>query len=243
MSISITKILKPALAAVVGVTAVLIMIAAFQPPQSTVSEAKGNQEDAKNAKRRWKWLVPPPPFVKLLNVKNLDGDSWMTDVELKFKNKSDRPLYFLEFVIYAPNMKIQDAVAAIHVRFGDSDLWDKRTPTEDDPFIAAGEEFVLTVSENRKELFRKIFQNALPQKGDRAESMSLVEFYNYHTVFDRDAKYVNDQLISGEGVRQISSPRPQGIQTVPGLLIQGATGTYICSVNEWNPCGGELQNR
>jgi hypothetical protein len=206
MSISITTILKPALAAVIGVTAVLI-IAAFQPPQSIVSEAKGNQEDAKNAKRGWRWLVPPPPFVKLLNVKNLDGDSWMTDVELKFKNKSDRPLYYLEFVISTPNMKIQDAVAAVRLSFGDPDLWDKRNPTEDDPVVRPGEEFVLTVDETKKEFLQRVFQNALPQKGDRTESMSLVEFYNYHTVFDHDAKYVNDKLISGEGVRQISSNR------------------------------------
>jgi hypothetical protein len=206
-----------AVSAIAALALVAVLAAFFQASQQTINRASVKQglgQDRDEAKRKWRWLIEPLPFLELIELRNLDSDNWMTDLEIKLKNKSEKPIYYVDLIVCVPDLKSHDAIVTIHFELGNPDLWSKDEPlasaSPGDKFLKPGEETVLKVKDEHKSFLRKIFEQAIPQRGDLTTSTSRLELYFHQIVFSDGTKYSGKQLVPGSGKKQsLNVPRPQ----------------------------------
>lgn len=182
---------------------------ASQPSANVASAKQGIGQDQEGAKRKWRWLSTLPPFLELVEIKNLDSDNWVTDLQIKIKNKSDKPIMYIDFYVFAPDLKNDyghdfDAVFS----FGDHRLWSKDRASEEDKLLQPGEEVVLTQKEDYKASAPKRLERALSQRRDLSSRDLRLEIAPHYTMFSDGTKYHGAQLIKGSGPQQsFSTPK------------------------------------
>ncbi len=85
-----------------------------------------------------------PIEVKIKNsdkVKNLDNENWVRDLEIEVKNKSDKPIYFLNLYVVLPEVKSsQGNTIGFPIRYGRIEFITFDTPviSEDVPILPGG---------------------------------------------------------------------------------------------------------
>jgi hypothetical protein len=215
------KLHKIAVSAIAALALVAVLAAFFQASQQTTNRSSANQDPQQDSRqgpkqasgrnrgggeRKWIWLSEPPTFLELVEVKNLDSDKWMEDLEIKVKNTSEKPICFIEFNVSVPGLKVVDATVGFDLHFGSPDLWHKSRPSIEDKLLEPGEEVVLTVKEAYKPFLRKVFERATDERGIVPSTVSQVAFYFYQTMFSDGTKYGGKQkLLEGEKKQSLNT--------------------------------------
>lgn len=123
----------------------IILIKAFVWKGSAQSNEPQNERTLKT-----KEFKDMPLVVK--EVKNLQSDSWPQELEIKVKNVSNKPIYYIRAYLIFPDDPVPNGRSGIRLLFGNGKngyLWNHANP--EDPHIAPGETYTFIIGE----LFRK----------------------------------------------------------------------------------------
>jgi hypothetical protein len=86
--------------------------------------------------------------VELVEVRNLQSETWWKDLEIELKNVSKKPIYFLTAYLEFPDESIDGARHGIRLAWGDPKKLDTRKlAAADAEFVEPGKTFVLTIPE------------------------------------------------------------------------------------------------
>ena len=115
--------------------------------------------------------MPTDTTVAVVGIRNLQNEHWLRDLEIEVQNNSKKPIYFLEVILYFPDIpKIIDTEGiergfAISLIYGRRDLGRfKQRITDEDVPILAGEKCILRIPEpNWKGLESHLTRNNIPQ--------------------------------------------------------------------------------
>jgi hypothetical protein len=103
-----------------------------------------------------------PLPLKIVEVKNLQNDSFISDMEIHIKNVSDKPIYYIRLGVNLPGVKEYSGGKdfGIFIRYGRPELIDfKQKPTDDDRPIMPGEMYVFKVPEALSSGFESYARN------------------------------------------------------------------------------------
>lgn len=88
-------------------------------------------------------------------VRNLQSETWHTDLEVEVKNVSNKQIYFILAYLSFPDVPVSNGVFGIALEFGTRRNIDYRnTAAPKDPRINPGDKFVFTIPENMREGLR-----------------------------------------------------------------------------------------
>jgi hypothetical protein len=86
--------------------------------------------------------------VALVEVRNLQSETWYEDLEIELKNVSNKPIYFRTASLEFPDEKLSWGVSGIGLRWGDSKKLDSRKYADPEAeHVEPGKTFVLTIPE------------------------------------------------------------------------------------------------
>ncbi len=100
-----------------------------------------------------------PPRVPIdVEIKNLKGDSFLRDVEIKVTNTAKKPIYFLELSIVLPdNLSPAGYPIGFPLRYGRPELIKFENPLEpDDVPLLPGDSFMFKIPERNLEGFERL---------------------------------------------------------------------------------------
>jgi hypothetical protein len=84
--------------------------------------------------------------VELVEVRNLQSETWWKDLEIELKNVSKKPIYFLTAYLEFPDESIDGARHGISLAWGNPKKLDSRKLADADAeFVEPGKTFVLTI--------------------------------------------------------------------------------------------------
>lgn len=135
-AISFTKRLF--LFVVIGATSIILIIAiyALGPIQSESKERELKTRDFKD--------MP----VEVVEVRNLQSDTWWKDLEIELKNVSKKPIYYLSAYLEFPDQSLDGARHGILLAWGDGEKLDRRKFADmGAEHVAPGDTLVLTIGE------------------------------------------------------------------------------------------------
>jgi hypothetical protein len=98
--------------------------------------------------------MPANTTVVIVEIRNLQGEHWLRDLEIEVQNNSGKPIYFMEVILYFPDIpKITDTEGiergfATSLIYGRRDLTKlKQRITHEDVPILPGEKCILRIPE------------------------------------------------------------------------------------------------
>jgi len=138
-AISLTKRLL--LLIIFGIASIFLIrtIYALAPSQS-------NNASAHERKIKVRTFKDIP--VSLVEVRNLQSETWYEDLEIELKNVSTKPIYFLTAYLEFPDDRWGDSIYGVNLAWGDPtklDMW-KVAPAGAE-YVEPGKTFVLTIPE------------------------------------------------------------------------------------------------
>jgi hypothetical protein len=105
-----------------------------QSPESSGQERKIKTRDFKD--------MP----VALVEVRNMESETWYEDLEIELKNVSNKPIYFLTAYLEFPDEQLSWGTSGVHLSWGDpKKLDDRRFADSDAEHVDPGETFVVTI--------------------------------------------------------------------------------------------------
>ena len=132
---------------------VLALSASFMFTQgaSTTSvrqEKQSNQPTASPSQKEMGIGVPKHIPIKI-KVKNLNNEKWANDLEVEITNKSDKPIYYLSFLVIPQSENVADEKVAFWLHYGRPQLNNFSTPIENtDVPLLPNETCVLKIPES-----------------------------------------------------------------------------------------------
>jgi hypothetical protein len=86
--------------------------------------------------------------VELVEVRNLQSETWWKDLEIELKNVSKKPIYFLTAYLEFPDDRWGDSFYGISLAWGDPKKLDlRKLASADAEYVEPGKTFVLTIPE------------------------------------------------------------------------------------------------
>lgn len=86
--------------------------------------------------------------VALVDVRNLESETWYEDLEIELKNVSSKPIYFLSAYLEFSDEKLSWGKSGIRLSWGDPKKLDSRNYADPDAeHVEPGKTFVLTIPE------------------------------------------------------------------------------------------------
>jgi hypothetical protein len=84
--------------------------------------------------------------VSIVEVRNLQAEHWIRDIEIVVKNVSEKPIYYIKIMVVLPDVIVRDSAYGISLRYGRRALIriDERPRAGDVP-LKAGETYVFKV--------------------------------------------------------------------------------------------------
>ena len=84
--------------------------------------------------------------VSLVEVRNLQSETWYKDLEIELKNVSDKPIYFFTASLELPDEYQASGVSGVGLDWGDPKKLDDHQVAEPDaPHVDPGKTFVVTI--------------------------------------------------------------------------------------------------
>lgn len=133
--------------AALGVASIFVIkaIYAFAP-----AEAKPVGQERKVKVRDFQGMP-----VALVEVRNLQSETWYEDLEIELKNVSGKPIYFLSAYLEFPDDSVGGTIYGIHLSWGEPKRLDSRKYADPDAaHVQTGKTFVLTIPEMYKKGLR-----------------------------------------------------------------------------------------
>jgi hypothetical protein len=86
--------------------------------------------------------------VELVEVRNLQSETWWKDLEIELKNVSKKPIYFLTAYLEFPDDRWGDSIYGVRLAWGNPKKLDMRKfAAADAEYVEPGKTFVLTIPE------------------------------------------------------------------------------------------------
>lgn len=140
-----------------------------------VSEAPLRPPPYQERKLKEKTFARMP--VRVLEVKNLQSETWPNDLEIQIKNVSTKPIYFLNIVIEFPDDPAPNGSSGIVLKYGKIENMDIAIVAQpEDEHLEPGEKALITIAPiYRKGLMAKQVSN--PENFMKMElSFSIISF-------------------------------------------------------------------
>jgi len=119
-----------------------------------------------SAQRKYETYQPSsaqqPLPLQIVEVNNLQNDSFLSDMEIHLKNVSDKPIYYIRLGVNLPAVKEYSGGKdfGIFLRYGRPELIDfKEKPTDNDRPLMPGEMYVFKVPETLSSGFESYARN------------------------------------------------------------------------------------
>ena len=142
-AISFLKILF--LLSVLATASILLISHAMRTAQS---------QDSSSQERQFKTKEFQDIPLRVESVTNLQSEKWNEDLEIKVKNISRKPIYFILAYIIFPEEKMSDGFVGIRLMFGKREnLRVRQIANEKDPHLNPDETYVFTIPEPFKRGF------------------------------------------------------------------------------------------
>jgi len=133
-----------------------ITIASWWKPQPTLgSEIKKTPQDRLRAIT---YQYKNDKIFKIVEVRNLQKDTWLTDLEIELKNVSGKPIYLMQFLLNLPEIPPPPPATATTIlsSYGNKDLMNNdRLADESDIPIKPGETYVYKVPKDKIEYLNR----------------------------------------------------------------------------------------
>ncbi|MBL8166783.1 MAG: hypothetical protein JNJ50_01430 [Acidobacteria bacterium] len=127
-----------------------------------------------------KLILSQDPYqdIRLLQVKNLDSENWLQNLEIKIKNEASKPIYYAAIWVNLPEIRYAEGPLAYWgflLEFGNSKLVSfSERASSDDKFIAPGSEYTFTIPKKQIENYFKFLERIKAQLGDVPEIKKIV---------------------------------------------------------------------
>lgn len=136
-----------------------------------------DEQDKQKSKRRvLSYMHEPPEVIEIVKVSGYKSDNWVEDFELKLKNKSDKPIYYVLALLEVPEMNYSnDLRTMLTMEYGDHELYlpDKRPKDlEKSPHFQPNETITLKIPENQRTNFKKRVEQRLREVSIHTDNFS-----------------------------------------------------------------------
>lgn len=138
---------------VLAVASVLLIRGTSHPATAQSPEKTSQSPNFRLLENRISEQVPIKVKIrreKEKGFRDLENESWASDLEIEVKNTGDKPIYYLFFHLHVPEAKIKDSYQSFALVYGRVALskWEER-PTPEDVPIKPGETTILKIEENQ----------------------------------------------------------------------------------------------
>ena len=180
------------------VAAALVCLVGLASPEARAQSEKHEREYVDKTARKM------PVIIHAVNNLQKAGDEWFRDLEVVVKNKSDKPIYYIDIVLDFPNIPPpppearadgttpSKAVTGFALSFGNPRLGDiKNLATPEDEAIQPGETYVFKMPEARA----KGLEHMKKTRGLHANAADLIEIEVNTISYGDGTGYIGDQKI------------------------------------------------
>ena len=122
----------------------------FTQQGSTIGVTQENQSNQPTSPSQREMGIGVPKHIPIkIKVKNLNNEKWANDLEVEITNKSDKPIYYLSFLVIPQNENVADEKVAFWLHYGRPQLNNFSTPVEStDVPLLPNETCVLKIPES-----------------------------------------------------------------------------------------------
>ena len=108
------------------------------------TQSNGHSEERKLNVKEFKNMP-----LEVREVRNLQSKTWNKDLEIKVKNISGKPIYFILAYLVFPDVPVPNGEAGVSLTFGKREnILIKNVAEPDDPHLDPDETFVFTIDES-----------------------------------------------------------------------------------------------
>jgi hypothetical protein len=135
--------------------------------KTSAQDAQDAQGKPKEVERKIMLGGDPPPAIEILRMSGYKSPNWLDDFELEIKNKSDRPIYYMLFLLETPEMNRGESLRELRaLEFGEPELYGSNVQPKDlekSPHLDPGESTTLKIPKNSKEAYKHSLGRALQE--------------------------------------------------------------------------------
>jgi hypothetical protein len=114
-------------------------------------------------------------------VKSLQNENWLRDLEIEVENRSDKPIYFLDFFLALPDTLTEDGVnRGFPLRYGRIELTSFSVALQpDDVPIKPGKTYTFKINEDLQQGWEKFNKRRGLSKGAPKKFRLLFQYLNF----------------------------------------------------------------
>ncbi len=174
--------------------------------KTNAQDAQEAQEKSKGEERKMSLGTDPPEAIKIMKISGYKSGNWLDDFELEIKNNSDKPIYYLEFLLETPEMNRSESVRELRVlKFGDPELGTPDAQPKDlekSPHLDPGETITLKILERSKEAFKLSLEKSLQEGIVQTDRITKFILHIYMVKFaDGSGYHGNNKIGKSENSR------------------------------------------
>jgi hypothetical protein len=177
--------------------AIAILFSNLIAPSYTQAQTNQTSQE-KEPKRSLIYRLSPNaiPELRLIRTKGIDSDDWLNELELEYKNFSDKPIYYVLIYIILSETEPYGGTAGFRLEFGDLRLSNQSEyATSDDIALKPGESHVFKIKKDHIKNHQDYLERWTGQPGF-SPPITKVELYLYRISFGDGTFYSAGQFFS-----------------------------------------------